>query len=36
VDFPPLQLAASYNLEQALQQMRDMRQQMKEMRHPSE
>jgi arylsulfatase A-like enzyme len=36
VDYPPLQLAASYNLEQVLQQVNDMRQQMKEMRHPSE
>ena len=36
IDYPPLQLPASYNLQQVLDQVNDMRQQMKEQRHPSE
>ena len=36
IDYPPLQLAASYNLQQVLDQVNEMRQQLKEMRHPSE
>ncbi len=36
IDYPPLQLAASYNLQQVLDEVNNMRKQMKEARHPSE